>query len=248
MYTGSGFAQRIIAHRGASQNAPENTIAAIEEAVNQNADYLEIDVHLSKDGDIIVIHDSSVNRTTDGSGKVNALTTKEIKKLDAGSWFSNEFKGEKIPTLNEVFKEASSQIKIIIEFKYGNDKYPQIEEKAIKLIKEFNLEDRIILKAFDTKILDRFETLAPDIPRLYTFFGSWGFITIDNFIRFRSATDIKNVDYYQVHKYFITQSLINDVHSAGKKVIAWGVVPKDLDEMKKLGVDLVEVDWPEGYK
>jgi len=185
---------------------------------------------------------------TNGSGKVYELTTKEIKTLDAGSWFSEDFSGEKVPTLKEVLQEISPGFKLIIELKYGTNKYPQIEEKTIKLIEEFKLENQVILKAFSTEILDRFEILAPDIPRLYTIFGSWGFITIDNFIRFRSATDIKNVDYYQAHKYFITQSLVNNIHAAGKKVIAWGVKPKDSEAMVKLGVDLVEVDWPRGYK
>ena len=92
----------IIAHRGASGYAPENTLASMELAIKLGCDAIELDIHLTKDQQIVVCHDFTVDRTTNGRGEIENLTLEDIKKLDAGSWFSDEFKGEKIPTLEEV--------------------------------------------------------------------------------------------------------------------------------------------------
>ena len=114
------FAVEVIAHRGAAGYAPENTLAAVKKATELNSDYIEVDVHVSKDGHVIVIHDTSVDRTTNGEGRVNDLTLKQLKKLDAGSWFSKDFKNEKVPTLEEVIqvwdrKYAICRLKLPIE-------------------------------------------------------------------------------------------------------------------------------------
>src|SRR5699024_7283151 len=94
-----------VAHRGASGHAPENTMAAFQKGFEMKADYIEIDVQMTKDGELIVIHDTTVDRTTNGTGNVGDLTFEEIKQLDAGSWFSDEYAGEKIPTFEEILDE-----------------------------------------------------------------------------------------------------------------------------------------------
>lgn len=99
-----------IAHRGASGYAPENTFAAFDIAAEMNADFIELDVQLTKDGQIVVIHDDKVDRTTDGSGFVKDFTLKKLQSLDAGSWYGAEFKGERIPLLEEVLKRYHSKI------------------------------------------------------------------------------------------------------------------------------------------
>ena len=91
-----------VAHRGATGYAPENTIAAFDLAFDMKADYIEIDVQRSEDGDLVVIHDTTVDRTTDGTGHVGELPFEELRSLDAGSWFGDEFVGESIPTFDEV--------------------------------------------------------------------------------------------------------------------------------------------------
>ena len=91
-----------VAHRGASAYAPENTIAAYDKAVKMKADYIEIDVQRSKDGELVLIHDTTVDRTTDGSGKVGDFTFEELRSLDAGSWKGEQFAGEQIPTFDEI--------------------------------------------------------------------------------------------------------------------------------------------------
>lgn len=103
-----------IAHRGASGYAPENTMAAFEKALEMGADLLELDVQLSTDGHVVVIHDYTVERTTDGQGKVEDLTLEESRKLDAGAWYRPEFKGEVIPTLEEVLEHVGGRIGLLI--------------------------------------------------------------------------------------------------------------------------------------
>lgn len=246
-YSLASFSYETIAHRGSSKGAPENTIAAIKLAEKEKADYIEIDVHLTKDGHVVAIHDKSVDRTTNGSGKVQDFTLEQLQQLDAGSWFSPNFKGAKVPSLKEVFQSISENTRLIIELKYGDNKYPGIEKKIVKMVKDFNLENRVILKSFDVKILNTFEEIEPSIPRLYVLFGSWGGFTIDNFIRFHSMISIQNVSYYQVHKFFISQSLVDQVHREGKEIIAWGVTLNDREQMQELGVDILEVDDPENF-
>ena len=107
----------VIAHRGASAIAPENTLAAFRLAHELKADWFELDCTLTKDEEIICIHDDSVDRTTNGKGKVKDLTLSELKKLDAGSWKSADYAGERLPTLGETFDMAKGNIGVYIEIK-----------------------------------------------------------------------------------------------------------------------------------
>lgn len=146
---------RNIAHRGASYSAPENTIAAIRKAYEMGADAFEIDVNLSKDSYVVVIHDLILGRTTDGSGLVANHSLKELKELDAGIKFSMEFKGEKVPTLNEVFDFVKDyKMGILVELKGWAHNYDGMEEKVVKLINDYNFKDRVIVTSFQkSKIL-----------------------------------------------------------------------------------------------
>ena len=110
----------VIAHRGALKHAPENTMPAFAKAIELGADRIELDVRQTKDGEMIVIHDPTVNRTTNGRGTVQDLTLAEIKKLDAGSWFDDQFRGQKVPTLREALKFIDKRTAIEIDFKAGN--------------------------------------------------------------------------------------------------------------------------------
>ena len=141
---------KIIAHRGASGYAPENTMASFEKALSMNADGIELDVHITKDGHLIVCHDERVDRTTNGTGFIKELTLSEIRQLDAGSWFSEEFKCEKIPTLEEVFELIKHKdILLNIELKSGPIFYDGIEYQVIDMIKKYKMEDRIIVSSFN---------------------------------------------------------------------------------------------------
>ena len=241
----------VIAHRGASGYAPENTLRAVEKAIELNSEYIEIDVHQTKDGQVVAIHDTWVNRTTDGSGKVGNYTFEEISKLDAGSWYGEEFKGEKVPHLKEVLEAIPSTSKLIIEVKDGNWTYPNIEKNIVELVKKYGLEDQVILKSFSKDVLKTFKTLAPDIPRLYVILGSipWIGVTFDTWFRwgnFFTEINTEFVSYIQVHRYFLTKSFMKKAQDQGLKVIVWDVhKPAHIKSALEMGVDGIETNYPD---
>ncbi|MCR2043082.1 glycerophosphodiester phosphodiesterase [Anaerosalibacter massiliensis] len=154
----------VFAHRGASHYAPENTFASYKMAVDMNADGIEIDVHKSKDGHLIVCHDEKVDRTTNGTGYIKDLNLKEIKSLDAGSWFDKKFAKENIPTLNEVLKFVKREnILLNIELKNGPIFYPNIEEDIVELIKYYGLESYVIISSFNHYSLLKIKKIEPKI-------------------------------------------------------------------------------------
>jgi glycerophosphoryl diester phosphodiesterase len=234
-----------IAHRGAAGYAPENTLASVRKAIKLGAKYIEIDVHMSRDGEVVAIHDNSVDRTSDGKGKVFDFSFAELQELDAGSWFSKRFKDEKIPSLKNVLMEIGNSGTLIIELKHGADRYPNIEKKISELIKKHGMQSRVIVKSFNTKILRTFKELAPELKRLYCTFGGTSWITLDNFLRFRDILSIEDISYLQVHKFFLSKKLVKRAHEKGIKVVVWDVHDKEtMKEFKEMGVDFIETDFP----
>jgi glycerophosphoryl diester phosphodiesterase len=152
-----------IAHRGASAAAPPNTLAAFQKAAELGADGVELDVHLSADGVPVVIHDFTVDATTDGTGPVADLTLAQLKRLDAGSTFDPAFAGERIPTLEEVL-EMEERLFINIELKTPGLRDSGLERAVTALIKRCGTGDRVLLSSFNPFSLRRAKRLAPHIP------------------------------------------------------------------------------------
>lgn len=141
---------RIYAHRGCSGTYPENTIAAFKAAAELSVTGIEFDVHLTKDGEAVVIHDEKVNRTTDGTGYIKDMTLSELKKLDAGSWFSEEFAGERIPTLDEVFDVfQETDHRLNIELKTDIFPYEGLVDKVLDRVEKRGFSDRILISSFN---------------------------------------------------------------------------------------------------
>ena len=152
----------IYGHRGASGHAPENTLEAFRLAMEMGADGFELDVHLSKDGELVVIHDETVDRTTDGTGFVRDLTLAQLKELDACNGMA-AYRGAKIPTLGEVFDLVRDTHHIVnVEIKTDEWFYPQIEEKCLALAAEKGVEDRVIYSSFNHYTLIKMRQLKPD--------------------------------------------------------------------------------------
>lgn len=152
----------IYGHRGASGYAPENTLPAFQLAMDMGADGFELDVHLSKDGELVVIHDETVDRTTDGTGLVRELTLAQLKKLDAYNGM-DAYRGTRIPTLGEVFDLIRHTRHIVnVEIKTDEWFYPQIEEKCLALAAEKGIEDRVIYSSFNHYTLMKLRQLKPD--------------------------------------------------------------------------------------
>jgi len=167
LYNDDGDDFIIIAHRGASAYYPENTMIAFEKAVEMGAEMIELDVMLSKDRVPIVFHDAKLNQHTNGSSYVKHYTLKELKELDAGSWFNPKFSNQEIPTLEEVLDFASGKIALNIEIKteaVSNDIKNGIEEKVLQLVKEHGMQKHVLFSSFDYRAVRHFKKLDPNIP------------------------------------------------------------------------------------
>ncbi len=237
----------IIAHRGAPKVTPENTIASFLKAVELGATMIEFDVHQTKDSQLVVIHDISVNRTTNGRGNINELTAAEIRALDAGSWFSSDFVGERVPLLAEVFDAVPDSIILLIELKYGSNDYPGIEERAASLVREKKAEHRVILKSFQDYVIERLAVIAPDIPRLKIFVWQIPYlrIIIQRGVGFGSTLNL-NAQYLQAHRYGLTRGFLERARERGFRVFVWDVHTESaMREFIEMGVDGIETDYPD---
>ncbi len=165
----------ILAHRGASHWAPENTLAAFRLAAEMGADGVELDVQLCKDGEAVVIHNFTVDETTDGSGRVKDFTLAELQVLDAGGWYAAEFAGERIPALAQVLHELGPRLTLNIELKTMALSTDGLEVEVVRLIEDTNMVHRVIVSSFNPVALWRVRRLnrhiptgllyAPDMPR-----------------------------------------------------------------------------------
>ncbi|MDP2952502.1 MAG: glycerophosphodiester phosphodiesterase family protein, partial [Chloroflexota bacterium] len=143
--------------------APENTLASFQKAREMGADGVELDVMLCADGEVVVSHDYTVERTTDGQGRIADLPLATLKALDAGVWFSPLFAGERMPTLREVLAWAGQDMVLNIELKRTSLGTDGLEQKVISLVREHNMEHRVILSSFNPFVLRRAKHLAPDV-------------------------------------------------------------------------------------
>ncbi|KMY45706.1 glycerophosphodiester phosphodiesterase [Bacillus sp. FJAT-27916] len=160
-----------VAHRGASGYAPEHTIASYQLGDKMNGDYIEIDLQMTKDGKLIAMHDDTINRTTNESGSVKDFTLREIKELDAGSWFnkaypgnaSKEYIGQKVPSLEEIFELFGEEKRYYIETK-SPDVYPGMEDKLLRLINKYKIDkNNLIIQSFSQESLLILHSLDPEL-------------------------------------------------------------------------------------
>jgi glycerophosphoryl diester phosphodiesterase len=154
----------IFAHRGASVHAPENTLAAFDLAFAHGADAIELDVKLSADGHVVVIHDLTVNRTTGGRGRVRDLKLVELRALDAGSFFSPNFHSEKIPMLEEVFETVGKNLFINVELTNYSTPRDHLVESVCMLVKKFNIQKNILFSSFFASNLSKARSYLPEVP------------------------------------------------------------------------------------
>ncbi len=164
---------QVWAHRGASAYAPENTMIAFEKAIQMGADGIELDVQMTKDGQLVVIHDETINRTSNGRGYVSQYTLDELRKYN----FNNGFKTNKpinIPTLEEVYKYMGiTSLMINVELKNSIMEYKGMEEKVIDLARKMKLEERIIYSSFSRESIAKIRKLAPDAKVGILYIGRW---------------------------------------------------------------------------
>jgi len=153
----------VIAHRGASAEAPEHTIAAFELALAQGADAITLDVHLSRDREPVVIHDFTLERTTTGAGLVVEHTVRDLKRLDAGAWRGSAFRGQRVQMLHEVLERFRGRTRFWIELRGGSEVYEGIEERVVSLLEIYDVLDRVLIQSFDRRALAEIRRLNRDI-------------------------------------------------------------------------------------
>lgn len=229
-----------IAHRGFSGNYPENTMLAFEKAIEAGADGIELDVHFTKDGEIVVIHDERVDRTSDGEGYVVDFTYEELAKFDASSSFAGVYGFNKIPTLREYFELVKPVEGFItnIELKTSINEYPGIEKAVLELIDEFGLEDRIIISSFNHYSIMRTKAINPRI-RCGFLESSW----IYNFGEYTKARGVECV-----HPLFLSlnEGSVTEIKSNGIGINTWTVNKvADVERLYNLGVDAVISNYPD---
>lgn len=224
---------QITSHRGNSISAPENTMPAIESAIDELADYAEIDVQETKDGEIVLLHDKSLYRTTGLKKNIWNVTYEELQELDAGSWFSKEFVDVKIPTLEEVLIACKGRIKLNIEVK-NNGHNEHIVEKVVALIEEYDFERQCVISSVNLNFLVQVKELNADIKTGYVMSFAYG-----NFY------DSDYVDFFSIKSSFITEEIVREAHKRGKEVHAWTVNTKsEMKRMMSLGIDNIITDRP----
>jgi glycerophosphoryl diester phosphodiesterase len=206
----------IVAHRGWSGEAPENTMAAFKLALTEpDIAIIELDVHLSKDGVPVVIHDHMLDRTTSGTGRVKDYTLEELRWLDAGSWFAPEFSEERIPTLEEVLELAKGRCLLHVELKKMGDVYEGIEEKVIKLIHRHGMKDQVVLSSFDHDSMKCVNEIDPSIPTGLIFLGNPTLLVEQ--LRYTGASSVS------MHYSFVTRELVNEMEEHEIDLGVWTV-------------------------
>jgi glycerophosphoryl diester phosphodiesterase len=230
----------VFAHRGSSAYAPENTLAAFNLAIEQHADAIELDAKLSADGQIVVMHDASVDRTTNGTGLVKSLALAELKSLEAGGKFNPQFSGEKIPTLSEVFEQVGQKIFINVELTNYSSPSDDLPEKVAHLVRKFKLESMVLLSSFNPIALIRARKVLPMLPMGFLTLTGFGKITFySHLIRFgpRLAFHPTTAD--------ASEKLIAAVHRRNCRVHVYTVnQPEEMRRLFTAGVDGIFTDDP----
>lgn len=231
-----------LAHRGASAYAPENTLAAFRLAAEQGADGIELDAKLSRDGVIVAMHDVSVNRTTDGAGRVSDLTLAELKRLDAASKFGLRFAGERVPTLDEVVDAVGDRLLINVELANYESRGDGLELKVVEFIVKRGLIDRVMVSSFNPLGLRKVKHAAPHIV--------CGLLTRPGLKftlrRLFLAPLIPGLDARHPQHGMIDAAFVRRVHARGQKVNTWTVDEEaDMRRMIELGVDSIMTNRPD---
>jgi glycerophosphoryl diester phosphodiesterase len=236
-----------MAHRGFSSAAPENTLSSIKKALElPYVDSIEVDVQLSKDGIPVVIHDFTLDRTTNGVGYVKYKTFAELRKLDAGGWFSKEFVGEKIPSLEEVLMLTKDKnILLNIELKTAGEMYDGYEQAVVDLVKKYKMEEKVCLTSYDHEAIRNIKKLNTKIRT--------GLIFEGNPVLLAEQLENAGADILSIKADFLTPKIIMKMMKKNVKIIAWTVndpsqIQYLLQLSKKIGICTNYPDRWEAFK
>lgn len=231
----------IFAHRGDFVHAPENTLPSFQQAIQKGADGVELDAKLTLDGQVIVIHDSTVNRTTNGTGRVSSFTLESIRKLDAGAWFNEKFAGVKVPLLEEVFETVGRDKMINIELTNYSSPRDGLVIKVCDLIKKHNNHNQILFSSFFASNLKIAAQALPEIPRALLampgLVGLWA-----------RSFGFMFGDYQALHPHIsnVSKEQIQRAHRIKRRIHVWTAnTPEEIIQLKDWGVDGIFTDDPQ---
>jgi glycerophosphoryl diester phosphodiesterase len=225
----------VIAHRGASSYAPENTIAAFDLALDLGARDLELDVHLTADDHLVVLHDDTVDRTTSGSGPVAGHTLATLRELDAGAWFAPRFAGQRIPTLAEVLAHYKSRAHLHVEIK---GRSAQLSRRTADLVREHGMVAEVTITSFQRERLEDMRAYAPELPAGWLVAG----------VTDATVAQARGLGLSQLcpTAAVVTPALVKRLHADGFVVRAWGVANEELmRRAADAGVDGMTVNFPD---
>lgn len=230
------------AHRGFSGKYPENTLLAFEKAIELGVDGIELDVHLSKDNEMVIIHDENVSRTTNGEGFIKDLTYEEISKLDASYIYTGQYGFNKIPTLREYFELVKDKDVITnIELKTNIFEYPGIEQKVWELIQEYHLESKVIISSFNHFSVMRMRKIAPMLE--YGLLSETWLIDAGNYV------NNLGIKYYHPIFRNLTDEIVKEIHQYGIKINTYTVnTEEDIKDMISKDINIVISNFPDLVK
>ncbi len=229
----------ILAHRGASALAPENTLAAFDLALKLGAPAIELDAKLTADRQVVVLHDQTLNRTTNGSGPVTQQPLAALRELDAGSWFSADFRGERIPTLAEVFEAVGKKLIINIELTNYATPFDGLIQLVAALVNQHGLQEQILFSSFYPTNLVLAKRLLPTVPRGQLILegnpGWWQ----------RGAASWMALEAEHPASADVTEKSVKRAHAKNRRVYTWTVnEPAELRRLRSMGVDGIFTDNP----
>jgi glycerophosphoryl diester phosphodiesterase len=229
----------LIAHRGAAGLAPENTLAAVRLGLDHGAECVEVDIQQTADNQLIVIHDATIDRTTYGTGAVNELTWNIISQTDAGSWFDEEFAGERVPLLSQVLELiAPTEATLVIEAKEP-ERSPGIAQNLIDILHHYSAVQRVMVISFDHAWLAGFNHLEPDVATGMIFLWPQSKKTGEHTVLFD----------YRWTSVLIDPALVRRVHRQGRQIGVWTVDRVwQMKLMRWLGVDAVTSNRPDRWR
>ncbi len=241
----------LIGHRGAAAETPENTLVSLKKSMDRGVDRIEIDVHMTSDGRIVLMHDRSLDRTTNGHGEIKDHTLAEIKKLDAGSWFDSSFTGETVPTLEEAIQLINGKCMLMIEVKEHSGYTPGIEEAVADIIRRKNVGSWCVVISLRHKVVANFHRWAPDIRLHRSYVGKLPLIPlyIATGLTFRGFKSYPYVEEFNLNKGFISRCIMKKAVRQGKKVNAWtDDDPAHAQKLIERGVHGIITNCPSAYQ
>ncbi|EST12308.1 glycerophosphodiester phosphodiesterase [Sporolactobacillus laevolacticus] len=229
----------VFAHRGSKANRPENTLPSFEEAMRVGSDGIELDVHLTKDQKVVVMHDEKIDRTTNGKGQIKTYTLDQLKQFDAGSWFSAKYKGEQVPTLVQVLELLSDYPGVLnIEFKTDRNVYPGIEARVAQLVDRYRANLPVVYSSFNHESLIRMKKIDPNAELALLL---WERLADP----WRYTQQVGATAQHLWQPSALSETAVQ-LHEHGIKVRAWTVnKPKLMQLSFEMGLDAIITDYPE---